>query len=63
MYKYFVSFSFKKNSGIGFGNIDVSLSGRIQSRDDILGIADIIAKENGIIKENIVILNYILWGD
>ena len=55
MYRYFISYNFKNNKGVGFSNCEVQRNKKINNMRDIQEIAEEIIKKNSF-KE---IINYL----
>ena len=61
MYRYFISYNFENNKGVGFSNCEVQRNKKINNMRDIQEIAEEIIKKNSF--KDVVILNYKLLNE
>ena len=61
MYRYFISYNFNDNKGIGFANCEVQRNKKINNIRDIQEIAKEIKEKNSF--KGVVILNYKLLSE
>ena len=61
MYRYFISYNFNDNKGVGFSNCEVQRNKKINNMRDIQGISEKIKEKNNL--KDVVILNYKLLNE